>query len=203
MRGNFFIISGPSGAGKSALISRLRAEFDDIYFSISSTTRAPREGERDGIDYHFISDEEFRRGIDEGDFLEYAFVHKNLYGTALSPCLAAARDGKSVIFDIDVQGFEIAMGKFSELITSIFITTPSRAELARRLRSRGTDDEASIEKRLSNSLIEMRKAGAYDYFLVNDDLNVCYANLRAIFIGARHRAKALDMGKFIEIWNLK
>ena len=123
------IISGPSGSGKSSLVSEMLEMVDNIHFSISTTTRATREGETDGINYHFVSKEEFERDIEEGLFLEWAKVHDNYYGTSLKHILKALSDGKLVVLDIDVQGHKIAREKFGRVITSIFLTTPNRDEL--------------------------------------------------------------------------
>lgn len=120
------LISGPSGSGKSSLIKRLFAEFDNLYFSISSTTRAPREGEKDGVNYYFISKEEFEKGIANGEFLEWACVHNNFYGTNLRPVKAALDAGKVVVFDIDVQGFELANKHYKDEITSVFSPQKTR-----------------------------------------------------------------------------
>ena len=126
MKGQILIVSGPSGSGKSTLLGRLLKEENDLYFSISSTTRAPRQGETEDVNYYFINKDEFKKGIDAGEFLEWAFVHGNYYGTSLKPVLKALKEGKIAIFDIDVQGFNIAKSKFAENITSVFITTASK-----------------------------------------------------------------------------
>ena len=132
MSGQILLISGPSGSGKSTLLSRLMSEFDNIYFSISSTTRPPRDGEKDGVDYHFISVDEFKKGIDNGKFLEWANVHKNYYGTSLEPVEKALKDNKVVIFDIDIQGYYLAMKEYNDIITSVFITTKEVAMTLKR-----------------------------------------------------------------------
>ncbi|RKV88358.1 MAG: guanylate kinase, partial [Campylobacter sp.] len=155
MQGQILVVSGPSGSGKSTLLGRLLKEEKDLYFSISSTTRAKREGEVDGVDYYFIKEDEFKSGIEKGEFLEWAQVHKNYYGTSLKPVLAALEAGKIVIFDIDVQGFHIALGKFKSYITSVFITTANKKELKKRLKNRGTDSDETIENRLMNAVGEM------------------------------------------------
>lgn len=153
MSGQILILSGPSGSGKSTLLSKLMKEFDGIYFSISSTTRSIREGEIAGVSYHYISEDEFKRGIDEGKFLEWAQVHKNYYGTSLEPVEAALKAGKIVIFDIDVQGFHLAQKKYGEIITSVFVTTKNRDELKKRLKLRGTDSDEVIENSFLTPLL--------------------------------------------------
>ena len=201
MKGQILIVSGPSGSGKSTLLGRLLKEENDLYFSISSTTRAPRQGETDGVNYYFINKDEFKKGIDAGEFLEWAFVHGNYYGTSLKPVLKALEEGKIAIFDIDVQGFNIAKSKFAENITSVFITTASKNELKSRLQNRGTDSAETIEKRLINAVGEMEHILEYDYFLINDDLQNCYENLRGILRSMRLKTSNLDAKEIIDKWN--
>ena len=201
MKGQILIISGPSGSGKSTLLGRLLKEENDLYFSISSTTRAPRQGETDGVNYYFINKDEFKKGIDAGEFLEWAFVHGNYYGTSLKPVLKALEEGKIAIFDIDVQGFNIAKSKFAQNITSVFITTASKNELKSRLQNRGTDSAQTIEKRLINAVGEMEHILEYDYFLINDDLQSCYENLRGILRSMRLKTSNLDTKEIINKWN--
>ncbi|WP_304345726.1 guanylate kinase [Campylobacter showae] len=201
MKGQILIISGPSGSGKSTLLSRLLKEESDLYFSISSTTRAPRQGETEGVNYYFISEDEFKKGIDADEFLEWACVHGNYYGTSLKPVLKALEEGKIAIFDIDVQGFNIAKSKFAKNITSVFITTASKNELKSRLQNRGTDSAETIEKRLINAVGEMEHILEYDYFLINDDLQSCYENLRGILRSMRLKTSNLDAKEIINKWN--
>ena len=201
MKGQILIISGPSGSGKSTLLSRLLKEESDLYFSISSTTRAPRQGETEGVNYYFISEDEFKKGIDADEFLEWACVHGNYYGTSLKPVLKALEEGKIAIFDIDVQGFNIAKSKFAKNITSFFITTASKNELKSRLQNRGTDSAETIEKRLINAVGEMEHILEYDYFLINDDLQSCYENLRGILRSMRLKTSNLDAKEIINKWN--
>lgn len=201
MKGQILIISGPSGSGKSTLLNRLLKEENDLYFSISSTTRAPRQGETDGVNYYFTSEDEFKKGIDADEFLEWACVHGNYYGTSLKPVLKALKEGKIAIFDIDVQGFNIAKSKFAQNITSVFITTASKNELKSRLQNRGTDSAETIEKRLINAVGEMEHILEYDYFLINDDLQNCYENLRGILRSIRLKTSNLDAKEIINKWN--
>nr|WP_314127405.1 guanylate kinase [uncultured Campylobacter sp.] len=201
MKGQILIISGPSGSGKSTLLNRLLKEENDLYFSISSTTRAPRQGETDGVNYYFTSEDEFKKGIDADEFLEWACVHGNYYGTSLKPVLKALEEGKIAIFDIDVQGFNIAKSKFAKNITSVFITTASKNELKSRLQNRGTDSVETIEKRLINAVGEMEHILEYDFFLINDDLQSCYENLRGILRSMRLKTSNLDAKEIINKWN--
>lgn len=200
MKGQILLISGPSGSGKSTLLNRLLKEEKDLYFSISSTTRAIREGEKDGVNYHYISQEEFKKGIEEDSFLEWACVHKNYYGTSLKPVLKALGEGKIAIFDIDVQGFHIARKKFGDIITSVFITTPSRNELKNRLENRGTDSYETIQNRLENALGEMEHIKSYDYFLINDDIEESYKNLKAVLRTVRLKTSNINLDETINNW---
>ena len=204
MRGKILLISGPSGSGKSTLIKRLIAEFgDELYFSISSTTREMREGETDGVNYHFISESEFRAGIDRGDFLEWANVHGKFYGTSLKVVASELERGKTVLFDIDVQGYEIVRGKVprSEL-ASVFITTPSLSELRVRLQARGSNADTDIALRLQNAQEEMKRLGEYDYLIINDRLEQAYENFRSIYKAIRLETAGRDISKLIEIWKI-
>lgn len=185
-KGAILIISGPSGCGKSTLLKEVYKDIDDYYFSISTTTRAPRVGEVNGVDYFFVTKEEFEKDINNGDFLEYAKVHDNYYGTSLKPIKKALDEAKLVIFDIDVQGHEIVRTKLNSITTSVFITTQSLEVLETRLNSRNTDSLEIIEKRIKNAKGEVEYFQDYDYLIINDDLQtaakqlVCIANITRI-----------------------
>lgn len=168
--GRILILSGPSGSGKSTLCKILQEHFSDIYFSISTTTRAPREGERDGVDYHFVSQDQFIADIKQGAFLEWAQVHNNYYGTALSPITQALEQGKLVIFDVDVQGHQSIKEHYGNLARSVFITTRSKEVLRKRLENRQTDSAQNIELRLLHAYNEMQQLSHFDYLIVNDDI---------------------------------
>jgi len=194
------IISGPSGSGKSSLMNEMFKKIDDIYFSISTTTRVKRKGEAEGVDYHYITKKEFESDIEEGLFLEWAKVHDNYYGTSLKPILKSLHDGKLVVFDIDVQGHKIAREKFGEAITSVFITTPNQNELKQRLMHRGTDSEAVIEKRINNAVSEMTRVREYNYVLINDDFEKTLEKLTAIAMSSSCRVHSIDTEEFISSW---
>ena len=185
-KGAILNISGPSGCGKSTLLKEVYKDIDDYYFSISTTTRAPRIGEINGVDYFFVTKDEFEKDIENGDFLEYAKVHDNYYGTSLKPINKALQESKLVIFDIDVQGHEIVRSKLDSITTSVFITTPSLEVLETRLNSRNTDSIEIIEKRIKNAKGEVEYFQDYDYLIINDDLQtaakqlVCIANITRI-----------------------
>lgn len=200
MKGRILIISGPSGSGKSTLLNRLLAEESGLYFSISSTTRKIREGEKEGVNYYYISEEEFKKGIEEGSFLEWANVHKNYYGTSLNPVLSALNEGKIVVFDVDVQGFNLTKQKFANLITSVFITTTNKKELRYRLENRGTDTPEMIENRLMNAAGEMEHIMEYDYLLINDDVEKSYENLRAILKSMKLKSANINLRETINNW---
>lgn len=200
MKGNILVISGPSGSGKSSLLRKLLEVIEDAYFSISTTTRPIRNGEKEGVNYHYISKEAFEKDIEEGAFLEWAKVHDNYYGTSLKPILKSLKEGKIVIFDIDVQGHKIVREKFGNLTTSVFITTPDQVQLQRRLKDRGTDEPGVIERRLNNAVTEMTCMHDYEYLLINDDLNMTLKELLCIAHASRHKTSALDIEGFISSW---
>lgn len=200
MKGSILIVSGPSGSGKSSLMTEIFKQIDDIYFSISTTTRDIRDGEEEGKDYNYISKEEFKKDIEAGMFLEWARVHDNYYGTSLKPILKALHESKLVIFDIDVQGHKIAREKFGNLITSVFVTTKNQKILEDRLTKRGTDSIESIEKRINNAVSEMTRLKEYDYILINDNFDETLAKLTAIAVSARCKVSSVDSDEFISSW---
>lgn len=202
MKGFILLVSGPSGAGKSTLLKKLFDEFkEELYFSISSTTREPRENEKNGIHYHFISLEEFQKGIEDNHFLEWARVHENFYGTSLKHTQYALDNEKIVVFDIDVQGFKIARQKMTDKIVSVFITTKNKDELKKRLIKRNTDTMMQLEKRLQNASDEMKELSEYDYLIINDELKQSYEALRAILIAHKFKTKGQNLEQIQNIWN--
>ncbi|MBP6324828.1 MAG: guanylate kinase [Sulfurospirillum sp.] len=200
MKGNILVISGPSGSGKSSLMKEVLTQIPDTYFSISSTTRAPREGEVDGVNYHFISKEEFEQDIDAGFFLEWAKVHDHYYGTSLKPILKELHEGKLVICDIDVQGHKIAREKLGNFITSVFITTPDQKSLKDRLNKRGTDSSEVIHKRLLNAVSEMTRMREYDFLLINDNFEKTLMQLLCVARTSRTKMTLIDSGDFLSQW---
>ncbi len=199
-KGAILILSGPSGCGKSSLLKELYKQIDNYYFSISTTTRAPRAGEQDGVDYLFVSKEEFEEDIKQNNFLEYAQVHDNYYGTSLKPVYQALEQGKLVIFDIDVQGHDLVRAKVDKLTTSVFITTPSLEILEQRLYSRGTDDAKIIKNRIINAKDEIKSIDKYDYLIINDNLQTAAKELISIAIAARKKASLFDKEQIISNW---
>jgi guanylate kinase len=200
MSGAVLILSGPSGAGKSTIIRQAAPHIGPYYFSISSTTRAPREGERDGVEYHFVTREQFEAGIEAGAFLEYAEVHGHYYGTSLAPVREAIEAGKLVIFDIDVQGHRLARKVMDDVITSVFITPPSLAELEQRLRARSTDSDEAIAKRLRNAREEIRAIDEFDYVLINDTIDRSVEAFVALARTARLKMDAVSRRRLVEQW---
>ena len=199
-KGAILILSGPSGCGKSTLLKEVYKEIKDYYFSISTTTRKPREGEVNGVDYFFVSKEEFENDIKNDDFLEYALVHGNYYGTSLKPINKALEENKLVIFDIDVQGHDIVQEKLNSIITSVFITTPSLSLLEERLNSRNTDAKEVIENRIKNAKMEVEHFHKYDYLIINDDLNIAAKELVSIANITRVKSKLFDNKKIVSSW---
>ena len=177
------VLSAPSGAGKTTLVKRLLAEFPHIGYSVSCTTRQPRQGEVDGEDYIFLSHEEFEQRRVQGYFAEWAEVHGNFYGTPLAPVKEKLHQGQDVLFDIDVQGAAQLKLSLSEA-TFAFVLPPSLHELENRLRGRGLDDEPTIARRLVNARSEILQARWYDSVIVNDDLDQAYDALRAVYVTA-------------------
>ncbi|KQJ87579.1 hypothetical protein BRADI_4g12050v3 [Brachypodium distachyon] len=177
------VISGPSGVGKGTLIAKLMNDSPSRFgFSVSHTTRAPREQEIDGVHYHFTERRKMEKEISEGKFLEFANVHGNLYGTSIEAVEAVTDEGKRCILDIDVQGAQSVRDSSLEALF-IFVCPPSFEELEKRLRARGTETEEQIQKRLRNAKAELDQSntpGLFDHFLVNDDLETCYENLKII-----------------------
>jgi guanylate kinase len=179
--GVLMVICAPSGTGKTTLVKRLLGEFPRFAYSVSYTTRAPRQGEENGKDYHFVNVEEFQEKLEQGFFAEWAEVHGNFYGTPLAAVREQLRAGRDLLFDIDVQGARqlkknLGQGRY------VFVFPPSRQALEDRLRARGTDDEETIARRLQNAADEMREAWQFDTWLVNDDLDTAYDLLRAAYL---------------------
>lgn len=191
-----FLVSAPSGAGKTTLCKRLLEEFPELRFSVSCTTRAPRVGERDGVDYVFLDRAAFEREIARHAFLEYAEVYGNYYGTRVSFVAETLRQGGSVLLDVDVQGARLIRAALQReemddiLVTAycdVFVFPPSLISLRERLETRGKDAPEVIERRLQHAQTEMAEAGQYAYQLVNADLDAAYQVLKSIYVAARHR----------------
>ena len=179
-KGKLFVISGPSGSGKGTIVKELTKEPNSIFVSVSATTRQPREGEVNGISYHFFSEEQFEELVQTDGFLEYAGYCENRYGTPRKPVDEAMAAGKDVILEIDVQGAIQVKAKRPEAVL-IFLLPPSMEILAHRLHKRGTETEEKVQKRLAKVQDELKYRGLYDYTVVNDKLEEAVADFKAIF----------------------
>lgn len=183
-KGMLIVISGPSGVGKGTVVERLIKRLPDAVLSVSCTTRAPREGEKNGKSYFFISKETFLKMIDEGGFLEYSNHFENYYGTPRFFVEQKLGEGKDVILEIDVDGAQHVREAFPQSLL-LMITPPSREELVRRLRMRGTEDEVLINQRLKRADYEMSRSQFYDYTVINDDLDETVAKILKIIENRR------------------
>jgi len=186
MPGTLFIVTAPSGAGKTTLVSGLLDRDPMVRLSVSYTTRAPREGEVDGRHYHFVDVATFRALRDKGEFLEWAEVHSNYYGTSKAWLEAQVRSGKDILLEIDWQGAQQVRKAFPEAV-GVFILPPSLEELERRLRGRGTDSEDVIARRVLGARGEMRHVAEFDYVIINEDLPAALEDLVAVVRASRLR----------------
>lgn len=193
--GKLFVVSAPSGTGKTTLLRRVMSQLPGLSFSVSHTTRVPRPGEKNGIDYYFVSKEEFLEMVDLELFIEYAEVHANLYGTSREAIDKKRNAGVDVILDIDVQGASILRRSRQLEATHIFIAPPSILELEKRLRGRGTEAEEMIAIRLNNARAELQEVKEYEYLVVNDRLEETMGILTSIIVAERARAHRFPSGK--------
>lgn len=183
-RGALIVISGPSGAGKSTIISRVMQKDPSIVFSVSATTRTPRTGEVNGVNYFFVTREKFQSMIENGELLEHAEYVGNCYGTPKAPVIESIETGKSVVFDIEVQGAAQIKAQCPEAIL-IFVVPSDFAQIEKRLRSRGTDSEEKIQRRLQTARRECARARNYDYVVLNDDPDKAAEEMRSIIIAEK------------------
>jgi len=186
--GMLLIISGPSGTGKGTLVKKLMDHDPSFRFSCSVTTRAPRTGEIEGVHYYFVSDEEYEQMVANGEFLEHATVHGHHYGTLRKPVEDMMKQGYNVLLDIDPQG-AINVMENAEDYVSVFILPPSFEDLRVRLHTRNTDDPVEIERRLNNARGEVKKVDRYQYSLINDNLELAFAQLQHIVNAEKLRTK--------------
>ena len=200
-RGTLFVISAPSGTGKTTILKKVMSSVAGLSFSISHTTRAPRAGEVDGVDYHFVNRDRFVEMRDGGAFLEWAEVHGNFYGTSRAAVDAGLADGIDIVLDIDVQGCG-QVRKAAPDAVSLFVVPPSWEELERRLTGRGTDSEETIRLRLANARKEMADVVHYDYVVVNDELESAVATMCAIIYAERSRHRRAANGAPMSIPSL-
>ncbi|MBK7021986.1 MAG: guanylate kinase [Sulfuritalea sp.] len=200
--GTLFIVAAPSGAGKTTLVSRLLAEDANVRHSISYTTRAPRPGEENGREYHFIDGQRFLAMRERGEFAEWAEVHDNFYGTSRLWLEQRMKEGCDMMLEIDWQGAQQMRRQFPEAV-GIFILPPSVAELENRLRRRGADSEDVIARRVAGALGEMRHVGEFDFVIINNDLDVALGELKAAVRASRlrfsrQRARHPDVFRFLD-----
>jgi guanylate kinase len=200
--GTLFIVSAPSGAGKTSLVGRLLAVDPRVTHSISFTTRAPRAGEQNGREYHFIDVQRFLAMRERGEFAEWAEVHGNFYGSSRIWLEERMREGGDMMLEIDWQGAQQMRRQFPEAV-SIFVLPPSIAELERRLRGRGSDSEDVIARRVAGALGEMRHVGEFDFVIINNDLDVALGELKAAVCASRlrfprQRARHPDVFRFLD-----
>ena len=184
-RGPLFILSSPSGAGKTTISRMLLAADEEIKLSVSVTTRPPRPGEIEGVHYHFVTDAEFDAMVEEDDFYEWAHVFGFRYGTPKGRIRNALKDGQDFLFDIDWQGTQQLYQKDQQDVVRVFILPPSIAELRRRLEERATDDVAVIDARMERARAEISHWDAYDYVVINENVEACFAKVREILDAER------------------
>jgi guanylate kinase len=200
LSGAILVLSGPSGAGKSSLLKEVIGDLGECYFSISTTTRPIREGEIDGVHYHFVNESEFKKDIEDELFLEYAVVHSNYYGTSIKSVKEALKAGKLVIFDIDVQGNSTITSRLGDITTSVFISPPTLSELKKRLEARSTDTQEVIDRRVDMAKREMQRVSEYDFLIVNDNLQEAAKILKTIAHAARVKIPNNEINDFVRSW---
>lgn len=188
-RGILLVVAGPSGVGKGTLIRELRLRHPAIEWSVSCTTRDPRPGEHDGVDYHFISDQQFARMRDEGELLEWALVHGlDRYGTPRGPVEKALAEGRDIVLEIDYQGARSVRTRMPEAVM-VFVAPPNAAALRERLAERKTEDSSAVQRRMRSAAVEFANMGMFEYVLINDALSLAFDDLEAIYLAERMRAR--------------
>mgnify|MGYP000025201617 CR=1 FL=1 len=185
--GMLLVLSSPSGGGKTTLARLLLRTHGDLRFSVSHTTRRPRRGEHDGVDYHFVAEADFNVMVERDAFAEWCVVHGNRYGTSAQPLAEAVADGRDVVLELDNHGAEKLRARFPAETLLVYVLPPSMQVLEQRLRSRGTDSETVISRRLARAPDELRHHGGYHYRVVNDLLDAAFADLDALFMHERAR----------------
>jgi len=190
--GTLYIVSAPSGAGKTSLVKALLQRMPDVVLSVSHTTRPPRPGEQDGVDYHFIDKARFEGLVEGGQFLEHAQVFDNYYGTSRSTVFGQLEAGRDVILEIDWQGARQVRQSAPQAV-SVFILPPSRAALRERLTGRGQDSEEVVDRRMQDAVSEMSHYDEYDYLIFNDEFERAVSELQAVFVSLRLRLGAQQL----------
>ncbi|MBQ9557615.1 MAG: guanylate kinase [Clostridia bacterium] len=186
--GLLVVFSGPSGCGKSTILAEYMKDRSDCVFSVSATTRAPRPGERDGVDYYFVTRRKFETMLAKGQLLEHTVYNDNYYGTPLKPVLSAIKKGKDVVFDIEIDGAFQVRERYPEAVL-IFLKPPSMEVLRGRLEGRGTETAEVIDRRMARAAVEMERANEYDYVVVSDTVEQAAADLGAAIESARAKAE--------------
>ncbi len=198
-QGVLLVVSGPSGVGKGTVIARMLARLPDVSRSVSCTTRPPRPGEVAGRDYHFVSTDEFRRMREAGELLEWAVVHQDLlYGTPRRPVEEALATGQDIILEIDYQGARSVRQILGERAVLVFIAPPSWGALVERLQGRSTEDAEATSKRLASAIHELAHVEAFEYLIINDDLDAAVDNLQGVLLAERQRLTRLQWRPFVE-----
>ncbi len=190
--GTLYIISAPSGAGKTSLVKALLERIDDVTVSVSHTTRAPRPGEQDGVDYHFTAHDDFEQLVADGGFLEHARVFDHYYGTRRATVIEQLEAGRDVILEIDWQGARLVRAAFPQAV-GVFILPPDRAALQERLRGRGQDSDEVIARRMQDAVSEMSHYDEYQYLIINDAFDAALVDLAALFRALRLRAEVQQL----------
>lgn len=190
-RGALFVVTGASGTGKTTLVKKALQIVPELGFSVSATTRAPRTGEEDGKDYHFVTHARFAELVETGDMLEHAEVYGNRYGTPRQPVVDQLEAGRSIILEIDYQGAQQVRAAMPEAI-SLFVLPPSIDALEARLRRRATDSEEVIQRRLTDARLQIEHCGEFDYLVVNDDLSSAHDQFQAVMVAELRRRARLD-----------
>lgn len=198
-KGILFVISAPSGTGKTTLLKKVMDRIPGLNFSVSHTTRNPRAGEQHAREYYFVETSEFERMIEDNLFVEWARVHDNYYGTSTKAVSEQLDKGRDIVLDIDVQGAAILRESKQLEAVQIFIIPPGISELEKRLRGRNTEDEDTLQLRLSNAVKEMQAADLYDYLIVNDKLDEAAETLASIIIAERSRKRRKINGEPLEM----
>jgi len=195
-RGNLIVISGPSGSGKNSVLARVRESVPNLTYSISATTRAPREGELDGVHYFFVKHDEFVLRMEAGEFLEMAEFCGNYYGTPRSLIERSLSAGEDVIMDIEIRGADQVRAAMPDAVF-IFLVPPSYAELRARIERRGSESREAVERRLAKAVEEIPAVFRYDYVVMNYDLNRAVDQIRSIILAERARVSKCDCGSFV------
>jgi guanylate kinase len=198
-RGLMLVLSSPSGAGKTTIARRLRDEDNSIAMSISHTTRRPRNGEKDGKDYHFVDRETFTRMRDQGEFLEWAVVFDNYYGTTRKPIEEALAAGRDVLFDVDWQGAAALRDQAKDDVVTVFVLPPSAADLEQRLNERAQDPPETVRRRMLGASNEIQHWDEYDYVVINHDIDCSVEAVRAILAAERlRRTRLTGLKQFVK-----